>query len=191
MEAYSLYPNAKDVCAQLVAVCKAMSLAVDQRCTEETLVEHIRSVAVSALEVSSTITSHIESRDPETREKAELQENFLADYTKLLRETVVSLVRHTRDIYANPLDYMTQQALSNSQKEVAHHVKSLLEASRGTNNVALSSPPYRVFDLIWPSSLAHSLVSLFANVGSAITPHSRLCCVFLGSHHLPNATRRF
>ena len=135
-----MYPKAKEVCAQLVGVCKAMSEAVEQRCTEETLVEHIRNVAVSALDVSSTVTSHIEARDPDTREKAELQENFLADYTKLLRETIVALVRHTRDFYANSLDYMTQQALNNSQKEVAHHVKSLLEASRGTNPFVPYSP---------------------------------------------------
>jgi hypothetical protein len=108
-----------------------MSQAVESRCPEEKLVEHIRTVAMSALDVSAAITAHVESRDPELREKAELQENFLADYAKSLRENIVALVRHTRDFYANPLDYMTQQSLNNCLKEVAVCVKSLIEASRG------------------------------------------------------------
>jgi len=191
MESNSLHPKAKEVCAQLVSVCKAMSNAVEQRCTEETLVEHIRAVAVSALNVSSTITAHIESRDPEMREKAELQENFLADYTKLLRETIVALVRHTRDFYANSLDYMTQQALSNSQKEVAHHVKSLLEASRGTSSsrllrsrlcFALSSPTIPSAECTSPFSYVSLLVLLFAEFRSAIVLHSALYVVFWASH---------
>lgn len=135
MDADSLHYKAKEVCTKLVTVCRALSQAVESRCGEEALVEHIRTVAMSALGVSSTITAHVEARDHELREKAELQENFLADYDKSLRENIVALVRHTRDFYANPLDYMTQQSLNNCLKEVAVNVKSLIEAARALDEI--------------------------------------------------------
>jgi hypothetical protein len=135
MEVETLHSKAKEVCTKLVTVCRTLSQAVESRCPEEKLVDHIRTVAMSALNVSSTITSHVEARDQELREKAELQENFLADYDKSLRENIVSLVRHTRDFYANPLDYMTQQALNNCLKEVAVNVKSLVEAARALDEI--------------------------------------------------------
>lgn len=131
-----MHKKTKEVCMNLVTVCKTMSQAVHTKCPEEKFLEHIRSVAVSALNVSSTITSHLESRDAELREKAELQENFLSDYTKSLRESIVTLVRHTRTFYGNPLDFMSQQHMNNTLKEVAGLVKSLIDASKGTCRIA-------------------------------------------------------
>ena len=162
MEVETLHSKAKEVCTKLVTVCRTLSQAVESRCPEEKLVDHIRTVAMSALNVSSTITSHVEARDQELREKAELQENFLADYDKSLRENIVSLVRHTRDFYANPLDYMTQQALNNCLKEVAVNVKSLVEAARGT---FFPFPPFLALALHFTlsgSSRLHPLLLRFA-----------------------------
>lgn len=120
---------------------------------------------MSALGVSSTITAHVEARDQELREKAELQENFLADYDKSLRENIVALVRHTRDFYANPLDYMTQQSLNNCLKEVAVNVKSLIEAARG---MFLT---FNVFRPFWPCLAAIRFRLAFnAHFGACANP---------------------
>jgi hypothetical protein len=164
MESDTLHYKAKEACTHLLTVCKTMAQAVENKCAEEKLVELVRSVAVSALNVSSSVTAHVESRDQELREKAELQENFLSEYDKGLRETIVTLVRHTRDFYANSLDFMTKQALNNSLKEVAQRVKSLIEASRGTKGPIFARGS--VLQRRWPTR--HARRGLFFFFGPAV-----------------------
>lgn len=132
MDPESLQYKAKDSCTTLVTVCKALSQALEARCTEDELVDHLRQLASAAVNMTKTVSAHLEARDPEKRDKAELQENFLMDYVKSLREATYQLIMHTQNYYANPLDYMTQQNRNNSVKEVIQLVKSLVEASKGT-----------------------------------------------------------
>lgn len=132
MDPESLQYKAKDSCTTLVTVCKALSQALEARCTEDELVDHLRQLASAAVNMTKTVSAHLEARDPEIRDKAELQENFLMDYVKSLREATYQLIMHTQNYYANPLDYMTQQNRNNSVKEVIQLVKSLVEASKGT-----------------------------------------------------------
>lgn len=133
MEDETLHAKVKDACTQLVSLCKAMYDVVETKGPnqEESLGDLMRKVAVSAKGVSQVVATHIEARDSELREKAELQENFLTEYEKNLRQSVVVLVTHARDCFNNSMDYMNKQALNNSLKVVAQKVKVLLEAARG------------------------------------------------------------
>lgn len=131
MDPESLHYKAKDACTALVTVCKALSEGVEAKCSEDELVDHLRHVASAAVNMTKTVSAHLEAREPEKREKAELQENFLMDYVKSLREATYQLIMHTQNYYANPMDYMTQQNRNNSVKEVIQLVKSLVEASKG------------------------------------------------------------
>jgi len=106
--------------------------AVEARCTEEELVEHCKKSASDCVGVGNIITAYISSIPQEDNEKTELQQTFLMDFSGKLREAVVNLVRFTRRVHANPLDFLSKSSLQNSLKEVVTGVKNVLEATVGT-----------------------------------------------------------
>lgn len=122
----------KEACSTLLRRCKDMVSAVEARCTEEELVEYCKRSASDCVAVGNIITSYISSIPQEDNEKTELQQTFLMDFSGKLREAVVNLVRFTRRVHANPLDFLSKSSLQNSLKDVVTGVKNVLEATVGT-----------------------------------------------------------
>lgn len=117
------------LCSALVEQCQALYDGIMQECSESTFTDRARVIATSCLQTVNAISSYLESRTQEVREKTELQENFIVDYKEKLRFSVLNLVKYAKRLFANRMDYMTQMDLKNSKEEVLSYVNQLIEAS--------------------------------------------------------------
>jgi hypothetical protein len=121
-----------DAVRSLLQECKVMVSSVESRCGEGEMVENAKKAAASALAVGKLVSDHVGAIDESRRDATDLQQTFLLDYVGKLRESVVGLIRYSRHLHSNPVDFYTKQQLDNTLKAVVQHTKHVVEASRGS-----------------------------------------------------------
>lgn len=124
-----LVVSIEPLCSTLTEGCLDLADGIVNNYTEKEFTDGARSIATSCLHIVNTISTYLESRTQEIREKTELQENFIIEYKEKLRFSVLNLVNYAKRLFANKMDYMTQLDLKNAKEEVLVNARHLMEAA--------------------------------------------------------------
>jgi hypothetical protein len=118
----------REACQELLLKCKAVIESVEKRGSEEEQMEALKSTAAATFKLGNVVHDHITSRQEIST--TQIQEGFLFTYTQKLREMVVLFLKNARRSFANPFDYLTEQDLKNSLKEVVSTTKQVVDAAK-------------------------------------------------------------
>jgi hypothetical protein len=132
MSAPEFVTKIKDACGTLLQGCKKLVNGVEQRSPEEEFVLTARSCAAGALDIHRLLTAHIASIPESKQEQTNLSQTFILESCSKLRETVVLLVKYSRNLQNNPVDFLSKQSLGNTLKDVVIHTKSVFDAAVST-----------------------------------------------------------
>ena len=127
----SLHEELRARCGSVLKNCVSLSNATSARCTEDEMMALARASATPVVEIGTLVNTLLAGLPQDDHGAIVLEEGYVLEYHTRLRESVVVLVKHARNLHSNPLDFMTNQALQNTLKEVAETIKSLLEAAKG------------------------------------------------------------
>ena len=117
----SFFQQVTSECQVLLANVRKLSSHITH---EEELVQGAKETATAAYALGSLIQNYAQQGDQIESKKA------LTQCSTSLREAIIGFIKHARELFGNPLDYVSQQALQNARNTVLTLLKQLIEAIR-------------------------------------------------------------
>lgn len=119
-------------CEIMVENCSLIMKGIENNTRESEVIDAMKSLANTMIYIGNIVKTYLANRGDSQRENSELQEKFLKDYSTSLKKSIIVFIQSSKDLQANPMDFLRKQDTQNSMKNVSQNIKNVISAAKGT-----------------------------------------------------------